>query len=203
MAIVADVKDWTWVLERPCPDCGYDAATVDYGAVPDVARASAARLRAALARPDARQRPRPDVWSPTEYAAHVRDVCRIFLFRVAVITRRQAVDPGVPAFDSGVTGGSFRAKEASPGADSVELPVFANWDQDATAVADRYGEQDPTVVAGELAVAVEAVAEAFSSVPPAERGLRARRGGGSIFTVESLARYFVHDLVHHVHDVRG
>ena len=25
-------------------------------------------------------------------------------------------------------------------------PLFANWDQDATAVAERYHEQDPVVV---------------------------------------------------------
>jgi two-component system chemotaxis response regulator CheB len=29
-------------------------------------------------------------------------------------------------------------------------PEFENWDQDATAVAERYGEQDPAVVAAEL-----------------------------------------------------
>ena len=28
MPIVPDDKDWTWVLERPCPECGFDAATV-------------------------------------------------------------------------------------------------------------------------------------------------------------------------------
>ncbi|WP_067859360.1 DinB family protein [Nocardia shimofusensis] len=211
MAIVPDVKDWTWVLERPCPDCGYDAATVDYDAVPAAARASADRLRAALARPGARRRPRPEVWSPTEYAAHVRDVCRVFVFRVAVITRRPAVDPGLPAFDPCVDPGPVHAEklsgdghsDAGRRGDSVDPPTFANWDQDATAIADRYGEQDPAVVAEELAAAAVAAAEAFASVPPADRGLQARRGDGSTFTVETLARYFLHDLVHHVHDVRG
>ena len=31
-----------------------------------------------------------------------------------------------------------------------DAPTFDNWDQDETAVADRYGEQDPATVAGEL-----------------------------------------------------
>lgn len=22
--ITAETKDWTWVLDRPCPDCGFD-----------------------------------------------------------------------------------------------------------------------------------------------------------------------------------
>ena len=26
--ITPDTKDWTWVLERPCPECGFDPATV-------------------------------------------------------------------------------------------------------------------------------------------------------------------------------
>jgi hypothetical protein len=26
--IVPDTKDWTWVLERPCPECGFDASGV-------------------------------------------------------------------------------------------------------------------------------------------------------------------------------
>lgn len=27
MAIVPDTKDWTWVLERACPECGFDASS--------------------------------------------------------------------------------------------------------------------------------------------------------------------------------
>ena len=26
--IVPDTKDWTWTLQRPCPDCGFDAGSV-------------------------------------------------------------------------------------------------------------------------------------------------------------------------------
>ena len=67
-----------------------------------------------------RQRPRPDVWSPLEYACHVRDVFRLFDQRLGLML-------------------------------AEDDPQFANWDQDDTAVDDRYGEQDPAVVAGELA----------------------------------------------------
>ena len=28
MPIVPDDKDWTWVLERPCPECGFDASAL-------------------------------------------------------------------------------------------------------------------------------------------------------------------------------
>ena len=32
----------------------------------------------------------------------------------------------------------------------VDDPLFPNWDQDVTAVAERYNEQDPAIVAVEL-----------------------------------------------------
>ena len=30
MPITPDTKDWTWVMERPCPDCGFDLLADDY-----------------------------------------------------------------------------------------------------------------------------------------------------------------------------
>ena len=30
--IVPDTKNWTWVLERPCLDCGYDGPAFDVAA---------------------------------------------------------------------------------------------------------------------------------------------------------------------------
>ena len=73
-AVPGDSKDWTWVLERPCPECGLDPGAIDVADVPALVRANAIRWRAVLARPDVGRRPRPDVWSPLEYACHVRDV---------------------------------------------------------------------------------------------------------------------------------
>ena len=40
--IVPDDKDWTWVLERPCPECGFDARTFPAEQVGAQARANAA-----------------------------------------------------------------------------------------------------------------------------------------------------------------
>ncbi|MGW4090160.1 DinB family protein [Nocardia sp. NPDC004750] len=176
MPIVPDVKDWTWVLERPCSQCDFDAAATSYEAVPTLTRDTAVRFAAVLDRPGVRLRPDESTWSALEYGAHVRDVCRLFDTRLGLML---AGDP-----------------EGEP-------PRFPNWDQDATAVADRYNEQDPARVAAELAEAAERVARSFASVPPERRGLRGARGDGAEFTVESFARYFVHDLVHHVHDVQG
>lgn len=82
-------------------------------------------------------------------------------------------------------------------------PVFANWDQDETAVADRYDRQDPAVVADELVAAAAAVAAAYDAVPADAWERTGRRSDGSEFTVDSLGRYHLHDIVHHAHDVRG
>ena len=32
--VVPDTKDWTWVLDRPCPECGFDAASVTVDRIP-------------------------------------------------------------------------------------------------------------------------------------------------------------------------
>ena len=82
-----------------------------------------------------------------------------------------------------------------------DVPTFANWDQDVTAVERDYGSQDPAAVAAEL---VEAAAPWRCSTPPSPMP-RAVAGGcgptASEFTVETLGRYHLHDVVHHLHDV--
>jgi hypothetical protein len=80
-------------------------------------------------------------------------------------------------------------------------PRFANWDQDATAVDERYGEQDPATVANELVEAGEALAARFDGVGGAQWQRTSERSDGSVFTVDSFAKYLLHDPIHHVHDV--
>lgn len=167
-----DTKDWTWVLERPCPECGFDARDVDLAGLGDAVRATVPRWSAALTRPDARVRPAPAVWSPTEYGAHVRDVLRLFDERLRLMLAR-------------------------------DDPLFDNWDQDSTAVAERYDLQDPVVVSDELAAAAAVIAADFDAVPADARERPGRRSNGSRFTVTTLGVYLLHDVVHHLHDVRA
>jgi hypothetical protein len=167
-----DTKDWTWVLDRPCPECGFVAGEADPGDVPDVVRSLTPRWREALARPDARTRPAPGVWSALEYGAHVRDVNRVFTGRLQAML-------------------------------STDDPLFANWDQDAAAVDDHYAEQDPTRVAEELADAAEGFARLLASAGPEAWERPGRRSNGSVFTVRTLAQYYLHDVVHHLQDVEA
>jgi hypothetical protein len=84
-----------------------------------------------------------------------------------------------------------------------DTPEFPNWDQDETAVRDRYREQDPGTVARELAAAAAAAAAAFASVEGDQWERRGMRSNGSEFTVATLGQYFAHDLAHHLVDVRA
>ncbi|QDZ15404.1 DinB family protein [Humibacter ginsenosidimutans] len=172
MPIVPETKSWTWVLERRCPECGFDASAIEYRDVPAMTRENADAWMPVLERADVSARPDDSTWSPLEYAAHVRDVYDVMAGRLRLLLEQ-------------------------------DDPAFENWDQDATAIAGRYGEQDPAAVADELHTRAYALADAWAAVPDSALGRSGRRSDGSVFTVESLARYFIHDPVHHLWDVRG
>jgi hypothetical protein len=174
-AIVPDDKDWTWVLGRPCPECGFNAATFPAVDVSGLVLRVAAAWRLLLGgqpAEDLRRRPAPDHWSPLEYGCHVRDVLRLYDERLVLMLTQ-------------------------------DNPRYPNWDQDVTAVADRYGEQDPALVAEDLATAAARVAARFATVAGPQWQRTGERSDGALFTVDSFARYFVHDPVHHLYDVNG
>jgi hypothetical protein len=81
-------------------------------------------------------------------------------------------------------------------------PDFPNWDQDATAVEDRYNEQDLTTVIADLDAAGRQLAASFDQVEGDTWQRTGNRSDGKHFTVESFARYMVHDPIHHVWDVQ-
>lgn len=170
--IEPDTKNWTWVLGRRCPECGFEASTIPCRDVAGALRDNAMNWRPLLDSPHANRRPRAGVWSALEYGCHVRDVFRLFERRLVLML-------------------------------SEDDPTFENWDQDRTAVEDRYGEQDPAVVASELEQAGQALADRFAAVPGDGWTRPGRRSGGSQFTVDSFSRYLLHDPVHHLHEVKA
>jgi DinB superfamily len=172
MPIVPDTKNWTWVIDKPCDECGFDASTFAATDVPARIRRNAAAWPAVLAGKNVRERPNDSTWSPLEYSAHVRDVLRLFRYRLALMMEN-------------------------------DDPLFPNWDQDATAVSERYNEQDPAVVSAEIGVAAEELAIAFEAVGPDDWQRPGRRSDGVQFTVERYAKYLIHDPEHHLHDVGG
>jgi hypothetical protein len=169
-----DDRDWTWVLERRCPECGFDASSCDPASVPGLLRANGGAWVRVLAGPPGglRHRPSPDRWAPLEYACHVRDVCTLYHHRLDLML-------------------------------TEDDPLYPNWDQDATAVEDGYLDHDPVTVAGQLRAAAEGLAAAFEHVEGAQWDRPGRRSDGAVFTVASFARYLIHDPVHHLYDVTG
>jgi hypothetical protein len=83
MPIAPDTKDWTWVLERPCGECGFDPTQFQRSLTARAIRENAAAWALILKRDNVKVRPREDRWSDLEYACHVRDVYRIFEQRLA------------------------------------------------------------------------------------------------------------------------
>lgn len=167
-----DDKDWTWVLDRPCPECGFDARGYDTANVAADIRTNCGSWADVLAGDvDAlRRRRRPDRWSDLEYGAHVVDVYRLYLERLVMMLDH-------------------------------DDPLYPNWDQNESAVADAYNEQEPSAVSERLTEAGEALADAFGRLEPEQWQRVGRRSDGASFTVDSFARYLIHDPIHHLWDV--
>ena len=64
--ITPDDKDWTWVLESVCPDCGYDVRSIPSEQIGSTIREIASRWQDILAGDAAalRVRPRPAAPAP-------------------------------------------------------------------------------------------------------------------------------------------
>ncbi len=123
-----DTKDWTFVIENGCPDCGF---------TPQPVVQTGARLRAtlpawdeALHRPDSSTRPGPQIWSPVEYASHVRDTCALFGRRLELMLSQD--DPLFENWDQDATAIEEDYFHQDPSAVMVELT------REATATAAAF-----------------------------------------------------------------
>ncbi len=159
------------MIEKPCPECGFDTSSFEREHVGQMIRDNAAAWRAVLERGDVvRQRPRDDCWSALEYACHVRDVLDLYLVRLGLML-------------------------------DEDDPQYPNWDQDATAIEKRYDADDPAGVVRDLEAAADRLADRFDTVSGDQWDRPGTRSDGARFTIETFARYFIHDPIHHLHDV--
>lgn len=173
MEIPPDTKDWTWVLSRPCDECGFDSRQVPREELPALTAAIGTRWLTVLQHDtDLRTRPSELVWSPLEYACHVRDVLDLADYRVHLMLDEQG-------------------------------PLFANWDQDATAVDSDYNSQDPSSVSNQIVERAAVLSSTLESVTEPQWSREGIRSDGARFTVESFTRYLLHDPIHHLTDVTG
>ncbi len=130
LVIDPDGKDWTWVLTRPCPECGFDADDVDAVDVAAMIRDNARAWGPQLSTEHAAERSRSDRWSTLEYGCHVRDVYALFDHRLALMLDED--DPLYPNWDQDET--AIEQDYASQDPATVAEEIVARGD----ALADRF-----------------------------------------------------------------
>ncbi len=172
MIITPDTKDWTWVLARPCPECGFDAASTTPATAASALPELLPRWHMVLRRQDAAERPSETTWSALEYACHVRDVFSLFDLRL----QQMLAD---------------------------DDPEFANWDQDQACIDGDYNGSDPAAVSSALRDAGAEISASLAAVSQDQWPRTGRRSDGKSFTVQTISGYFLHEVVHHLHDVDG
>ncbi len=159
------------MLTRECPECGFDARTVGRADVVPLIAASAGEWRQVLV-----QHPHVRRRPSDGVWSPLEYGCHVRdVFRVFDERLHRMLTEDDPTYDS--------------------------WDQDAAAVADVYDEQDPDEVADELGATAHRLAARFAAVEGAQWDRTGSRSDGARFTVETLARYLVHEPVHHLYDV--
>jgi hypothetical protein len=130
MSIEPDTKNWTWVLDKPCPECGFEASAIAREDIPGLLRDNAMSWILVLSAPNVSARPREDKWSPLEYACHVRDCNRVYEHRLGLMLTED--DPEFPNWDQDESAVKGRYNEQNP--EKVALKIV----ETATALADHF-----------------------------------------------------------------
>jgi hypothetical protein len=173
-------EGWQWprIQFEPCPQCGFDAASLPAETLGDLAVELAAGWRAFLEEADdayVRAIPEPGVNSPIQYAAHVRDILRVYGDRMVLAVEED--NPTVPIFNP-----PQEVWEAYNRLDAEELA--ADIEARARRLAETVAGMDPS---------------SWSRIVINDRG----QYGVYSFTVAGLARNAVHEAHHHLLDATG
>lgn len=171
----ADDKDWTWVLDELCPECRYEVRDFDVTTVGELIRKNAQEwIEIIAATPVETLRERP---RPDRWSAleYACHVRDVF----ALYNYRL----GLMLNEDG--------------------PHYPNWNQDETAIEKYYGSSNPIEVAVEIKANAEALARHFGLVREEDWERTGYRSDGAAFTIETFARYLMHDPAHHLWDVRS
>lgn len=167
-------RSWTWVLERGCESCGLEVSTIDRADLGPLFRVNAAKWRSLLSRGG-----------------------------LVSVRPQSGGDPIWSALEYGChVRDVYRLFH-----ERVELmltedePTFPNWGQNQAAIDGDYRSQDAGQVSYSLAVIAGTFADMLDRVGEEQWERTGRRSDGDIFTVDSIARYVLHDVSHHVWDV--
>ena len=165
---------WLGIVQgdRPCAGCGFRPAELPARALGAEARDLVhefGRMLLAADDDDVRARPDPAMWTALEYGVHVRDVLRVYADR---IVRTLAQDH----------------------------PELAWYDQEAAIADGMANESDVGAVADDMGRNASHLSEALRQVTEDDWDRSATRTspfGTQRFTIELLARFAVHEVVHH------
>ncbi len=168
-----------------CEQCGFIYDQLALADIPMRLRASESAYRTALLDDGARdragqregvlrRRPEPDTWSALEYTCHVRDVL--------LVQRDRTV---------------LALVETNPG--------FARMSRDERVALARYDAHPPLQVAVQVGVAAELCATVFDGLTPDQwnRPLIYNYPVPTLRDVAWLARNTVHEVEHHLGDIRS
>ena len=164
-----DARDWTTTTSGECPDCGYDASSIETSGFDEALEFEAGAWRHWLGSADAfalRSHTIEGVWSGIEYACHVRDLLAVFAARVD----------------------KLREGETDP---------LDWWDHEAAVTADRYNEQPVDSVADDIANNAMILSAATIGVETEMWEWSAERRPGEVFTLADLVRFALHESFHH------
>jgi len=170
---VAVERDWVRIVaEERCDDCGFYGSAIKRDDLPGDVR------REAL------------LWSA------------VLLGPADVNLRRR---PGVDQW-SALELGSHVRDVLAIFTERIELalvedgPEFGWWDHEAAVIDLHYNEQRPSAVADAITANAERLADLISRADDAAWVRRATRRSDEHFTVEGLARFALHESVHHRQD---
>lgn len=170
--------DWTRIQRDPCPQCGQHPAALSPSSLGELAVESSVAWREFLLEEDdiyLRTIPEPGVFSPIQYAAHVRDILRVYGDRMVLGVEKDS--PTVPIFNP-----AQEVFESYNRLDAQELAA------DLEAQAQR------------LAKIVEDMGPSdWSRIVINDRG----QYGVYTFTIAGLACNAVHEAHHHLLDAKG
>lgn len=158
-----------------CAECGFTYDLALAPTVPALARRHAAACAELLrAEPSVlRRRPAPDVWAPLEYACHLRDMLLVQRERVLAARRR-------------------------------DTPLAESMGRDERVEHDGYADQQPADVARQLQDAALLFGNSLDRLSPAdwERTLIYTYPERHKRPLRWLALHTLHELVHHLLDIR-
>ena len=170
-AIEPDDKNWTWVLDRPCPECGFVAGEHPWDSLGAALRQLAGRYDALLAD--------PRVGDPPVAAGVVGTGVRL--------SRPRRVRPLPPPTGADARRGRPDVRQLGSGRDRGRR---------ALRPAGPRRRPSPT----RRRIAPRSPIGSTRSAPTSGRA-RAPAATVPVFTIETFGVYFLHDPVHHLYDV--